>query len=313
MNILIAMDSSPTAQAALAATLARDWPEASFIRVLTVIPERGHCKEISKLDLLDAYRRLDQWTEKIESKNPDSIVVGQIHRGELSISVLKVAHAWPADLVVVAADEKAGLIQIFKQSIAETILAKAACSVLIARDVQPTKPANRALIALDGESINSKSVVDMVLAASCPENTTFHIVTIVKPNYKVGSFEPNAFAVVKSLEKHGLYISSLQKASDELKRKLENRFACFNFESSVVEGEPEDTILKIAKIAETDLILVGSTGKSELKHRILGSVSQTVALQGHCSVQVVRSSVTPLFNRVSEPAPARRLHRAVGF
>ena len=40
MNILITLDSSPTAQAALEAALARRWPPATEFRVLTVLPQK---------------------------------------------------------------------------------------------------------------------------------------------------------------------------------------------------------------------------------------------------------------------------------
>ena len=54
------------------------------------------------------------------------------------------------------------------------------------------------------------------------------------------------------------------------------------------DGNPGTEILGEAESGEYDLIVLGSTGMSGLKHQMLGSVSAKVAAQAPCSVAVVK-------------------------
>src|SRR5690606_26874605 len=111
-----------------------DWPEASSIRLLTVIPDKQNSADIERTHILNAHRLLNRGSREIESKNPDSIVVGQIDRGDLVNSILKVAHSWPADLIIVGADDSTWISRLlFRKSVSEQIFERASCSVLVAR------------------------------------------------------------------------------------------------------------------------------------------------------------------------------------
>jgi nucleotide-binding universal stress UspA family protein len=59
-------------------------------------------------------------------------------------------------------------------------------------------------------------------------------------------------------------------------------------EVKVVYGNPADELLAFADKEGVDVIVIGSTGKGFLKSKLLGSVSQKVARQAHCSVYIVR-------------------------
>lgn len=56
----------------------------------------------------------------------------------------------------------------------------------------------------------------------------------------------------------------------------------------VETGDPVDTILKAAESAGTDLIIVGSRGRSGAKRIFLGSVSAKVAEHAKCDVLIVK-------------------------
>jgi nucleotide-binding universal stress UspA family protein len=60
--------------------------------------------------------------------------------------------------------------------------------------------------------------------------------------------------------------------------------------SVVLSGSPKEIILEEAKKWKADLIVVGSHGRRGLKRFLLGSVSEAVAMNAHCSVVVVRGS-----------------------
>jgi nucleotide-binding universal stress UspA family protein len=59
---------------------------------------------------------------------------------------------------------------------------------------------------------------------------------------------------------------------------------------SVPSGNAKEVLLEEAKSWGADLIVVGSHGRRGLKRFLLGSVSEAVAMNAHCSVVVVRGS-----------------------
>jgi nucleotide-binding universal stress UspA family protein len=58
--------------------------------------------------------------------------------------------------------------------------------------------------------------------------------------------------------------------------------------ASVLAGNPKEVILAEAKKWKADLIVVGSHGRRRFRRFLLGSVSEAVAMNAHCSVVVVR-------------------------
>lgn len=57
---------------------------------------------------------------------------------------------------------------------------------------------------------------------------------------------------------------------------------------SIVHGVPFQTILETARAAHVDLIIMGTHGRTGLRHVLLGSVAERVARFAHCPVLVVR-------------------------
>ena len=60
-------------------------------------------------------------------------------------------------------------------------------------------------------------------------------------------------------------------------------------ESRVVEDEIRAGILKVAKVWQADLIVLGSHGRKGIQRFLLGSVSEAVARHAPCSVEIVRA------------------------
>ena len=56
----------------------------------------------------------------------------------------------------------------------------------------------------------------------------------------------------------------------------------------IAEGNPATEILGQAEQDEYDLIVLGASGATDMKHRMLGSVSAKVTGQTACSVAVVK-------------------------
>jgi nucleotide-binding universal stress UspA family protein len=56
----------------------------------------------------------------------------------------------------------------------------------------------------------------------------------------------------------------------------------------VTPGQTSDEIVRMAKNADADLIVMGTRGMSELRSLVLGGVANKVVHQAHCPVLLVR-------------------------
>jgi nucleotide-binding universal stress UspA family protein len=60
-------------------------------------------------------------------------------------------------------------------------------------------------------------------------------------------------------------------------------------ESRLVEGEPADTIVNVARERGTDLIVIGSHGRTGLSRLLMGSVAEHVVRKAGCPVLTVKT------------------------
>jgi nucleotide-binding universal stress UspA family protein len=58
----------------------------------------------------------------------------------------------------------------------------------------------------------------------------------------------------------------------------------------VVNGDPREVLVDIASTEKTDLLVVGSRGRTGIARLLLGSVASHVASNAPCSVLIVRGS-----------------------
>lgn len=59
------------------------------------------------------------------------------------------------------------------------------------------------------------------------------------------------------------------------------------------QGDPEDTILAVAKEWGADLIMIGSQGRRGFARLLLGSVAMHVLLRARCTVEVIKGRYSP--------------------
>jgi nucleotide-binding universal stress UspA family protein len=60
------------------------------------------------------------------------------------------------------------------------------------------------------------------------------------------------------------------------------------FDKMLEYGSPAEVIIKVAKKANVDLIIVGSRGLSSVRRYLLGSVSDDISMHARNSVLIVR-------------------------
>lgn len=133
----------------------------------------------------------------------------------------------------------------------------------------------RILIAMD-ESDDALRAAQAVAHAIHPENSQIVLLHVLEPP---AAFEPDQ-SLWKREEQAKIF---LKNASAHLQR------AHFkSIETQLVEGEPKDKIVEVARQRNADLIVLGSQGRTGLAGILLGSVAESVAHHADCSILIVR-------------------------
>ena len=79
------------------------------------------------------------------------------------------------------------------------------------------------------------------------------------------------------------------KALDEQLRRFQSPDAKIPVEHRLEEGHPFAEILRVAQESKSDLIVMGTHGRTGLAHLLMGSVAEQVVRKATCAVLVVKT------------------------
>ena len=283
MKLLIAVDSAASTEVLVDAVGIRPWPEGTTANVLSVIADTDVPEEVWREHgyvkgavLREMERRGEQITglaiERLKQVGIPAEVV--VTRGDARHLIPFFARKWSSDLIFVRAHVRKDLSHWMLGSVARAVVAAAPCTVQIVRDVaddraQTLHSGRKVLLATDG-SETSAAAARALAGRPWPEGSEFRVVSVEEPwTIKSSKLEPQE--AVTSAEQ--------VLASAELKAT-----------GAVFSGNAKEVILEEARKWDADLIVVGSHGRRGFKRFLLGSVSEAVAMNAHCSVVVVRAA-----------------------
>lgn len=140
------------------------------------------------------------------------------------------------------------------------------------------------LLATDG-SPSSETALQRIAARPWPESTEVKVISAVEVHLAPA---PGSWLVPDS---H--YLSLLHEAQERARVAVERaesvlKTTLLQVSSEIIVGNAKATILKQAEEWGADLIVLGSHGHGVLERVLMGSVSQGVLAQAHCSVEIVR-------------------------
>lgn len=158
----------------------------------------------------------------------------------------------------------------------------------------------RVLIGHDGSSYADAAIEDLQ-RAGLPERVEALVVTVGEPPVVVplasAGVVGQTFAGerVRSIVDHAnkqaaASLSQEKSFARNAAAKLGSHFPSWWVHNEVATGRPADELIRKAREWEAELIVVGTQGRSALGRFILGSVSQEVVKDAHCSVRVGRST-----------------------
>lgn len=94
--------------------------------------------------------------------------------------------------------------------------------------------------------------------------------------------------VVPTQEQFGLIVQQLEAQLAGAKKDALEAGAS-NVETKLLQGRPASEILKFAREDKADLIVMGTHGRTGIKHVLIGSVAENVVRHAACPVLIVRA------------------------
>ncbi|MDD3407764.1 MAG: universal stress protein [Methanomicrobium sp.] len=136
------------------------------------------------------------------------------------------------------------------------------------------------LVAVDGSKASEKAI-EAAINESRIRNSVVNAVYVIE----TGMFRdiPTDSAIELLYSKFEAVAKDAFKAGEEIANKYNAEFI-----THIREGHAGDEILKLADELGADLIVMGSTGKSNLDRLLLGSVTEYVIRNSKVSTMVVR-------------------------
>jgi nucleotide-binding universal stress UspA family protein len=290
MKILLAIDSSPCSEAAVTEVMIRPWPADSKFCVLHVSDPFTFLQGVTTASsLVEAEYHASELLVKSAADRLASCgldVVTDVTTGYPPTGIVEYSDNWAADFVIVGSHGLSRIERFFLGGTAQTVVRHAPCAVEIVRDrrekLKLRGGALRILLATDGSDF-SRAAARSIAKRPWPPASEVKIVSVVHvadPTIKSWSDLPEETYLIESeiIRQGEEDIGAAQKIVAS---------AGLQVTTSVLKGYPKSEIVDEAKRWGADLVVVGSHGRRGISRLFMGSVSETVAMHAHCSVEVI--------------------------
>jgi nucleotide-binding universal stress UspA family protein len=293
MRLLLAVDSAATAELLASSVAGRPWASGTRARVLTVIDyalipadlvnETGGQMRLIRPEM---EKRASQVTARgVELLREAGVEAEEeTGSGDPRMVIVDAADEWGADLIFVRAHVYSDILRSMLGSVAHEVLRRAHCSVGVVRpataDAAGAAPGGlRILLATDGSEY-SRVAARSVSERLWPEGTEVKVLGVVNPNVR------SMYAVAEVMTTQEGEVEGSPGAVNETSKIISDAGLKVSGEAAV--GDAKTLIVERAQEWGAHLVVVGSHGRRGSERLFLGSVSEYVANQAHCSTEVIR-------------------------
>jgi nucleotide-binding universal stress UspA family protein/uncharacterized membrane protein YfcA len=271
-RFLVASDGSEYSMGAVRAAIDMAQQCGARVRVVSAIP--GGNAELYAMGEQLVGRELDAARSHLDQVQKEADASGvaceteATQAGELHEEIIRQAERMQADLIIMGRRSRHGLARLMLGDVTAQVIGHAHCNVLVVPRTSELV-GRHFVVASDGSRFG-----DAAAAAACNLakfcNTPVSVVSVTLPSHSDQRREEARLAV--------------------------NRIASFMKKEGVVtetrlpEGRADAMIVDVAKERNSDLIIIGSHGRTGLERALLGSTTERVLNQTPCAVLVVRSA-----------------------
>jgi nucleotide-binding universal stress UspA family protein len=295
MKVLIAIDSSAGSQHVLDEAAVRPWPLDTSFLVLNVVDVERFARLRALIE--DAKREgyclvKAGSTQLVHSGHKAS---NEVMLGFPRKAISECAEKSHADLIMVGSHGHSAIGRFLLGSVAQAVLRTAPCPVEIVRfpsgGSAPSSHPMKVLLATDGSEY-SVAAANSVATRRWPTGTVFKVVSVEElivietpmGASPLASIYPASLLEELVTDAHNRVVHAIEVVTNILEKA-----GCKVLEQSPIPvGDPRNLILDLAKSWSADLIVLGSHGRRGLDRFLMGSVSESVAVHSHCSVEVIR-------------------------
>jgi nucleotide-binding universal stress UspA family protein len=313
MRILLALDGSPSSDAACQLVRSLTWPTGSIIQVVAVAEPAAELLAplVVSAPTVGSYDQqtsdelelvLDAASAWLEGSN--LAVERAVLHGRPATLLVERAAEFRAELVVIGSRGRGPLTSMLLGSVSAEVVDHAPCPVLVVR----APIAESVLVAVDG-SPSAKSAIAYLTANRIFADRPVEVLTVGAgadrgDSSTLGVFSDQTFDVFdeerRTERRHAEDIAAgaAQRLSDQ----------GYRARWSISSGHAAHEIIEAARCFGSGLIVVGSRGHTGLTRILLGSVARNVLLHTHASVLIVREPVRTRWAERSGPPdelPAR--------
>jgi nucleotide-binding universal stress UspA family protein len=298
MQTLMATDGSPEATSALCAATRLLRRRDNEVHILCVAPEfyePGGTKEDKRLRA-DYERSIARETRKILERANQTLlaegIAGEIRAESGSPAEVIVRLANDYNVTVLGATSQYDTTRPGIGSVASRVVEHAPGIVLVCRE-NAGGSSLRILLCVDGSRASQAALNALTtnFNTESAEITLMHVVET--PWVNLGLDQDWFDRGGETREQKGSEIQleeELQVEANEIIEDAVEQLTRHGLDVTTViaEGNPATEILGQAEQDEYDLIVLGASGATDMKHTMLGSVSAKVTAQTACSVAVVK-------------------------
>ena len=305
MNVLLATEGATQSTAAIHAAIQLLRKEDVEYELLCVAPEFTPPKAKEEKNAQKRARMIEAYREQIRAEAHAKLLHVQTSLATRGIEArLRTEIGSPArviaqlagdyNLVVVGAHNRYTESKLGLGPVATRVVASAPNAVLVGRDL--TSDRNwRILIAVDGSLAAERALQLMAsyFRVRSAEITLMHVTETPWVHLGLGRewFDYPREMIDRTGNQAGVAFENAlnyeaENVVEASRTLLESHGMSAN--TVIAEGDPALEIISEAERGEYDLVVLGATGASDLKHEMLGSVSTRVAQDAPCSVFVAR-------------------------
>ena len=217
--------------------------------------------------------------ELLESGN----VVPMVRFGRPFLEIIQIAKEKNVDLLAIGTHGRAGVDRVILGSVAERIVRKARCPVMVVRGrkyvgfkriIVPIDLSDCSRIALEYASATAR--------AHKSKLTILHVYeeSFIEPYINAANSEEEADEIIKEIERVN------ETKFDEFLKTVD--LSGVEYEKLLKKGIPETDIVEIAMEQQANLIVMGTHGRSGIKHILIGSTAEEVVRTVHCDIIIVK-------------------------